>query len=513
MSDPDLPSIEPVPDDGVGVATVGTALWALAALACLLGRDTLAEAGREWWLWTCIAGFGLGLGDWPSSGADPGSTASTARRRRRPGPTRRRPVPRASPRPHRPSPEGRMARRWGSLTGPLVVGGLSAALLCVGPAASAGLRSGDEVLCRFDTAELPEVSGLASSQQHPGIVWATNDSGRGPYLYAVSIDDCRIRATLRLLDTPARDHEALAIGRDAEGRDVIWIGDIGDNADSWPYVRIHKVIEPAKLRDAAVPVTTYRFTYPDGPRNAEALLADPRKERLWVISKESGVGGIYALPSPMSPSRTPMQAERVGDARAMVTDAAMAPGGARYVVRDYLSAEVFTGTPPGTAQARFGLPLQPQGEAVTWADDGRALLVASENSPDLVRVDVPAVALGTDEGIASVLPRVAGFDIYPYARIAAVGAAALLALVVIGRSVGTRRRRRQGVEARARGPARAPPAPQARAAPQAGGPSGQVAPQARGPRRGRPTRVSAATSAGSTEGNIATRSWLRPSLR
>lgn len=61
MSDPDLPSIEPVPDDGVGVATVGTALWALAALACLPGRDALAEAGREWWLWTCIAGFGLGL--------------------------------------------------------------------------------------------------------------------------------------------------------------------------------------------------------------------------------------------------------------------------------------------------------------------------------------------------------------------------------------------------------------------------------------------------------------------
>ena len=103
----------------------------------------------------------------------------------------------------------------------------------------------------------------------------TNDSGGGPYLYAVDIDDCSIRATLTLLDTPARDHEALAIGRDAEGRDVIWVADIGDNRDSWPYARIHKVIEPARLVDADVPVTTYRFTYPDGPVNAEALLADP----------------------------------------------------------------------------------------------------------------------------------------------------------------------------------------------------------------------------------------------
>lgn len=61
MSDPELPRIEPVPDDGVGVATAGTVLWALAALACMIGRDALAERGTEWWLWTCIAGFGLGL--------------------------------------------------------------------------------------------------------------------------------------------------------------------------------------------------------------------------------------------------------------------------------------------------------------------------------------------------------------------------------------------------------------------------------------------------------------------
>ena len=209
------------------------------------------------------------------------------------------------------------------------------------------LGSADEVLCTFDTAELGEVSGIALSRQHPDTLWMTNDSGGGPYLYAVDTTDCSIRATLTLLDTPARDHEALAIGRDAQGNDVIWVGDIGDNRDSWPYARIHKVIEPAELVDADVPVTTYRFTYPDGPVNAEALMADPERERLWVISKEDGVGGVYALPSPMSDSRTPMEAERVGTARSQVTDAAMAPGGKRFVVRDYLSAEVFTGKPPG----------------------------------------------------------------------------------------------------------------------------------------------------------------------
>ena len=306
---------------------------------------------------------------------------------------------------------------------------------------SSRLPTGDRVLCRFDTGELGELSGLATSVRHPGIVWATNDSGGGPYLYALDTADCSIRATLRLLDTPARDHEALATGRDASGRAVIWVGDIGDNRDSWPYARIHKVIEPRVLRDADVPVTTYRFTYPGGPVNAEALLAAPDREQLWVISKEFGVGAIYALPSPMSDSLDPMRAEEVGSARALVTDAAMSPDGTRYVVRDYLSAEVFTGEPPGRADARFALPIQPQGEAVTWSADGRSLLVASEGSGDLIEVDVPRTALGTDSGLAGVLPRVAGFDIYPYVRIGAVALAALVALLLLRRAARRRRGR------------------------------------------------------------------------
>jgi hypothetical protein len=309
------------------------------------------------------------------------------------------------------------------------------------------VRAADQVLCPFDTAELGEVSGIALSRQHKDTLWMTNDSGGGPYLYAVDTTDCSIRATLTLLDTPARDHEALAIGRDTRGNDVIWVADIGDNRDRWPYARIHKVLEPTELDDADVPVTTYRFTYPQGSVNAKALMADPDREQLWVISKESGVGAVFRLPSPLKGGREPMVAKEVGTARSMVTDASMAPDGQRFVVRDYLSAEVFTGKPPGQAQARFGLPLQPQGEAVTWTADGSGVIVASEESGKLIRVDVPRTALGTDGGIAGVLPRVAGFDIYPYVRTVAlvlgVFLAGLVALVVLTVSSHRRRRRRR----------------------------------------------------------------------
>jgi hypothetical protein len=36
-------------------------LWALAGLAMLSCYGWLAEHGRTWWLWTCVAGAGLGV--------------------------------------------------------------------------------------------------------------------------------------------------------------------------------------------------------------------------------------------------------------------------------------------------------------------------------------------------------------------------------------------------------------------------------------------------------------------
>ncbi len=53
--------LQPLDQDGVAAVAVGTALWAVAFLVLLTQRARLDEAGRGWWLWTCLAGFGLGL--------------------------------------------------------------------------------------------------------------------------------------------------------------------------------------------------------------------------------------------------------------------------------------------------------------------------------------------------------------------------------------------------------------------------------------------------------------------
>ena len=53
--------VEPLDVDGVRTVEVGTALWLVAFVALLPFYGRLQDAGRGWWLWTCLAGFGLGL--------------------------------------------------------------------------------------------------------------------------------------------------------------------------------------------------------------------------------------------------------------------------------------------------------------------------------------------------------------------------------------------------------------------------------------------------------------------
>lgn len=53
--------VEPLDVDGVRTVGVGAGIWLVAFLALLPFYGTLENTGRSWWLWTCIAGMGMGL--------------------------------------------------------------------------------------------------------------------------------------------------------------------------------------------------------------------------------------------------------------------------------------------------------------------------------------------------------------------------------------------------------------------------------------------------------------------
>jgi hypothetical protein len=262
-------------------------------------------------------------------------------------------------------------------------------VLAVCPASPAVAVDGVTEVCRFADGRFTEISGMTYSQRHPGVIYLHNDSSGGPLIFAVDSESCETVATLTVEGIEARDIEAIGSGRDRRGRPVLWVADIGDNVDSWPEVRVHRVREPPVLRDRTLTARTYRVTYPDRPHNAEALLADPSSSQLWLVTKQAARGTLYALPERLS-RRSVNIAEPVGRAGAMVTDASVSPDGTRYAVRDYVDAEVLDGLPPGTDPQTVYLPLQLQGEAMTWTPDGSALLVAGERDDRLLRVELPA---------------------------------------------------------------------------------------------------------------------------
>jgi hypothetical protein len=56
--------VEPLDVDGTRTVAVGTALWLLGFLMLLPFYSRLKADDHLWWMWTCLAGFGLGLFGW-----------------------------------------------------------------------------------------------------------------------------------------------------------------------------------------------------------------------------------------------------------------------------------------------------------------------------------------------------------------------------------------------------------------------------------------------------------------
>jgi hypothetical protein len=251
-------------------------------------------------------------------------------------------------------------------------------------------NGGAVVATRLEDPRIVEASGLALSRRHPGVVWTHNDSGDQARLFAVGSDG-RTRAVLTLAGVEARDWEAVAAGRDDRGRPALFAADIGDNNGVWPEVAVYRVAEPAVLRDATVPAARFRLRYADGPRNAEAVLIDPRGNRLYVATKAESGGGLYRAPARLDPTGINVL-HRIARVPPVVTDGAFLPGARGFVLRDYQQAHVFSG--PGRRVASFDLPLQFQGESLTVTADGRSLLVGSEGpDSEIWRVPLPASVL------------------------------------------------------------------------------------------------------------------------
>jgi len=246
-----------------------------------------------------------------------------------------------------------------------------------------------EPLLRIQDPALVESSGLAASVWHEGILWTHADGGSVAEVRALDSGGETV-ATVTLEGIDPYDPEALAPG-DRQGLPTLFLGDIGDNLEKRPDVSVFRFAEPLEVRDQTVEATWYRFTYPDGPHDAEALLVHPGTGRLLIATKSAGGGGLYEAPSNLlTADEGSNRLVRVADVPPLVTDGAYLPDG-RLALRTY--ASVFVYDRPGHQVATATLPLQPQGESLAVDGDRGILLVGSEGPRSTVyAVPIPVAA-------------------------------------------------------------------------------------------------------------------------
>lgn len=145
---------------------------------------------------------------------------------------------------------------------------------------------------------ITEASGLAWSRGQEGVLWTHNDSGDAARVFALGWGGT-VRATLPLTGVSAYDVEDIALGTGPGGGEALFVGDIGDNAAVRPAVRIYRVAEPplwglpAGTTLPAVAPVVISLSYPDGARDAEALVADRTSGDLYVITKREARSRVY----------------------------------------------------------------------------------------------------------------------------------------------------------------------------------------------------------------------------
>jgi hypothetical protein len=251
---------------------------------------------------------------------------------------------------------------------------------------------------RLADPTLNEISGIAASQQNPGLFWVHNDSGDRARIFAISRRAGRV-LELRLQGAYAHDYEDIALGPGPDSEDsTLYVADIGDNFRRRKSVQIYWFHEPQldPSGPASRPQRVHRLelTYEDGPQDAEALFSDPRTGDLYIVAKQLFVRahdrptGVYRV------ARAELLGERVRARKVgmvpmgAATGADILPDGSAIVIRNYVSvrywprsaeqsvAEALTATPCELPLVDLGWV----GEAIAFSPDGRGYYTLSEGA-------------------------------------------------------------------------------------------------------------------------------------
>jgi len=247
---------------------------------------------------------------------------------------------------------------------------------------------------------LDETSGIAASVAHPGLYYVHNDSGDTSRFFIISPDGSLkgifyFTGDHSLARYGVMDCEDIAVGTGPQaGSSYVYIGDIGDNNAVRKYITIYRVKEPAmRAAGASVSVTAEPLflKYPDGARDAEALMADPIDKLLYIVSKREDTVHVYTTPLNFNTGDTVVPTKRAnvyfeGSGQPKwITAGDIAQSGQQVLLKSYtkvyywkrVSGEAIWQTLQRTP-AILPYTLEVQGEAIGFTTDGTGYYTVSE---------------------------------------------------------------------------------------------------------------------------------------
>jgi hypothetical protein len=262
----------------------------------------------------------------------------------------------------------------------------------------------------LDARALNEASGMQASYSYEGDFFVHNDEGKPAFFVIDSTGNDLGKVAIE----PARNKDWEDVTSVPVG-DERWIvaGDIGDNSRKREYITLYFAKEPKpdeKGRYSGQQLLQHRLdlTYPDGPRDCEAMSYDPVGNQILLLTKRDKPARLYAVDlqtaltdaqaelkflGPIAVLRPPTISDRVKwggrlEYISQPTGLDISPDGTEASVISYRSLYRFRRQADEdwlSALQRKPTevvgPPAPQNEAVAYSTDGKYIFVTTEKLP------------------------------------------------------------------------------------------------------------------------------------
>jgi hypothetical protein len=262
------------------------------------------------------------------------------------------------------------------------------------------------VMGEIDSALLPEASGLAQSRSNPSHLFHVNDAGSTPSFVVTDRDGSHPHKVDLKVDA-VTDTEDLAVGDCPDEGSCLYIADIGDNKFHRPFVRIHAVRDISNFGPSVAPAFSATLRYDDGQaHNAESLAIHPAGYA-YILTKETPAQ-LYRFALSSLEKSDDITMEKVGELslstwlagtdkpkKIIPTSMDIRPDGKQWVILTRsagisIDLDLAEALGPevqdinriidqnGVIVERLPMIKLPQSEAVTYVDQGAAILYSSE---------------------------------------------------------------------------------------------------------------------------------------